>query len=110
MEAGSAGEYVLQQQANVAQTCGVQTVQITGTLALAFLGFKLMIESGWPAEGQTLGSAVPSSRNQYIAVGSIISALNGAVVVFEGFNDYWKAPGPYGVENSFVLNPLREIN
>ena len=60
----------------------------------------MVIESGWPASGQTLGTAVPSK--QYIAVISIIGATNGAVVVFEAFNDYWKAPGANGVENSFV--------
>jgi exo-beta-1,3-glucanase (GH17 family) len=62
----------------------------------------MVIESGWPASGQTLGTAVPSKQNQYIAVNSIIGATNGAVVVFEAFNDYWKAPGANGVENSFV--------
>src|SRR5579862_763164 len=60
------------------------------------------VESGWPSEGQTLGDAVPSESNKYTAVRSIISALGGQVIVFEAFNDYWKAPGPEGVENSFV--------
>jgi len=64
----------------------------------------LTIESGWPASGQTLGAAIPSIENQYIAVQSIIAAMNGSVIVFEAFDDLWKAAGPNGVENSFVLH------
>jgi exo-beta-1,3-glucanase (GH17 family) len=62
----------------------------------------LTLECGWPAAGDTLGAAVPSEQNQYIAVSSIIASTQGSVIVFEAFNDYWKAPGPQGVENSFV--------
>jgi len=63
----------------------------------------LTIESGWPASGNVKGSASPSDVNCYIAVKSIIEALEGDVIVFEAFNDYWKNPGSDGVEQSFVL-------
>jgi len=45
---------------------------------------------------------VPSDSNKITAVKSIISWTGGDVVLFEAFNDYWKNPGPYGVEQSFV--------
>jgi exo-beta-1,3-glucanase (GH17 family) len=62
----------------------------------------LTIESGWPASGQTIGAAVPSESNKYIAVKAIIKATSGNVIVFQAFNDLWKDPGNNGVENSFV--------
>lgn len=63
----------------------------------------LITETGWPTSCQTYGAAVPSVENQYDAVKSIVDAVGDQVFVFTMYNDYWKQPGPYGVEQSWGI-------
>lgn len=58
----------------------------------------LITESGWPTQGDSYGSCVPSVANQLTAVKSIVNALGDDVLMFTTYNDYWKDGGSYGVE------------
>jgi exo-beta-1,3-glucanase (GH17 family) len=60
------------------------------------------VECGWPSAGNQKGSAIPSQENKFVAIQSVIKTLAGKFILFQAFNDYWKDPGPDGVENSFV--------
>lgn len=83
--AQDAGTWLLQQIQRVWTACdGKKEVTIT--------------ESGWPSKGQTLGVAVPSKQNQQDAVNSIKAACGADTFLYNAFNDYWKADGPYGCE------------
>jgi exo-beta-1,3-glucanase (GH17 family) len=64
-----------------------------------------MLESGWPSSGNSNGAAVASKSNQATAKSSILSAMNNKCVLFSAFDDSWKAPGSYGVEQYWVLFP-----
>ncbi|KAH7586681.1 Glycosyl hydrolases family 17 signature [Nakaseomyces glabratus] len=84
-KAQDAGSWLLQQIQRVWTACdGKKEVVIT--------------ESGWPSKGQTLGVAVPSKQNQKDAVNSITAACGADTFLYNAFNDYWKADGPYGCE------------
>lgn len=58
----------------------------------------LITESGWPSYGNTVGDAVPLQQNQYLAIKGLGSVMGSLVIMFTTFNDYWKDPGPYNVE------------
>lgn len=79
------GSWLKQQIANLRGVCG---------------GSKPIIitETGWPTQGNSIGTCVPSKQNQQYALQSIMSTLGSQVFAFTMYNDYWKAPGPYGVE------------
>ncbi|KAL3230949.1 hypothetical protein RNJ44_00588 [Nakaseomyces bracarensis] len=83
--ASDAGPWVLQQIQRVWTACG---------------GKKdvLITESGWPSQGETLGVAVASKANQEAAIASIEDTCANDVILFNAFNDYWKADGAYGCE------------
>lgn len=69
-------------------------------------GKKILItESGWPTKGQTYGSvAVPGTLEQLACIESIVkSAIADQVILFTFYDDYWKQPGPYGVEQNWGL-------
>lgn len=90
--ADNAGEWVLQQIQRVWTACGSsKSVLIT--------------ESGWPSQGETNGQCVPSESNQAAAISSIKSACGDDVLLFNAFNDLWKAPGAYNAEQYWgILN------
>ncbi|CCK70394.1 putative family 17 glucosidase KNAG_0E01280 [Huiozyma naganishii CBS 8797] len=83
--AENAGPWVLQQIQRVWTACG---------------GNKEVVvtESGWPSQGQTYGVAVPSKENQAAAISSIKDTCGSSTVLFNAFNDYWKADGYLDVE------------
>lgn len=58
----------------------------------------LITESGWPTYGNTVGQAVPSQQNQYLSVKSLANVMGSQVIMFTTFNDYWKSPGSWNVE------------
>ena len=73
-----------------------------------------MTEAGYPHKGITNGGNVPSYDNQRIALTSLFQATEGYVTFFtytDGIidtwnsliTDYWKDPGPYGVEQSWGI-------
>ncbi|OVF08760.1 putative family 17 glucosidase [Clavispora lusitaniae] len=63
----------------------------------------LITESGWPNAGNTLGQAVPSTENQVLALQSLGKVMGHQVVMFTMYNDYWKDPGPYNVEQRWGI-------
>lgn len=81
-----AGEYAVGQQKQIAQLCSKR----------AFI-----TESGYPHQGDTYGNNVPSPENQYTAIQTIIESTGGDVTILTTFDDFWKDPGQYGVEQYF---------
>lgn len=63
----------------------------------------LITESGWPTHGNTVGQAVPSQDNQLLAIKGLAQVMGSQVVMFTTYNDYWKAPGPYNVEQNWGI-------
>lgn len=84
--ADEAGKYVASQQKEIAKICSKKTV---------------ITETGYPSKGIKNGNNVPSLSNQYAALKSIVDATDGDCTILSSFNDYWKNPGPYGIEQAF---------
>ena len=61
-----------------------------------------MEETGWPTAGSPNGAAIPSKENQEIAKAGLLSSLDNKVVLFSAFDDTWKNPGSFGVEQYWV--------
>lgn len=90
--AGSSGTFVKSQLEIVKQVCGTNNVLVT--------------ETGYPSSGNQNGGNFPSKDNQQIAIAAILSELNQEATILSTFNDYWKNPGPYGIEQSFGIIDL----
>lgn len=88
----TAGDFVLTQLSTVQGACNNRPAQIT--------------ETGYPSAGNTNGNNVPNKENQATAIANIMKALNNGGVMFTTFNDAWKAPGPYNVEQHFGIIDL----
>lgn len=59
----------------------------------------LICETGWPTQGSTYGSlGVPGKSEQLASIKSIAESVPDNVIFFTTYNDYWKSPGDYGVE------------
>ncbi|KAK9363511.1 glycoside hydrolase superfamily [Lipomyces starkeyi] len=82
--AADSGPFVQTQIGRVSAVCPGQDVLIT--------------ESGWPKQGQNNGVAVPSVPNQHAALASLLEYVADQLIEFTAFNDYWKSPGEFGVE------------
>lgn len=68
----------------------------------------VVTETGYPSAGKTNGDNVPSSANQEIAIKQILDVMDNQVTILSTYNDYWKSPGPYGIEQSFGVIQLFE--
>lgn len=90
-DAANAGEFIKGQLQLVQQSCGTSNVVIT--------------ETGYPSQGATNGGNIPSKANQLIAVQSILDH-NDQVTILTWTDDYWKHPGPYGIEQYFGIGDL----
>lgn len=90
--APESGDFVKGQIGIVQSVCGAKKVWIS--------------ETGYPSRGITNGGQVPSHDNQIAAVQSIIDVVGRDVVILTTFNDMWKSPGPYGVEQYFGVIDL----
>lgn len=88
----TAGDFVLSQISAVQSACNGRTVSIT--------------ETGYPSAGNTNGLNVPTKANQAIAIANIMSALNNKGVMFTPYDDMWKQPGAYNVEQHFGILDL----
>ncbi|SGZ50951.1 CIC11C00000002593 [Sungouiella intermedia] len=67
-------------------------------------GKQIMItESGWPTYGNTVGDAVPSQENQLLAIKGLATVMGDQVIMFTTYNDYWKAPGSWNVEQHWGI-------
>lgn len=84
--AHQAGDYVTKQQQQVAKACSKKAV---------------ITETGYPSKGKDNGNNSPSLINQFLAIKSILDSTNGECTILSTFNDLWKQPGPYGIEQSF---------
>lgn len=63
----------------------------------------LITETGWPTQGDSIGSCVPSESNQLAAFKSLIGSAADQIISFTMYNDYWKSPGPYNVEQHWGI-------
>lgn len=82
--ASNAGEWALSTLQSVSSACSGKKVVIT--------------ESGWPSQGSSNGDAVPGSSQQESAISALKSSVGNDVILFTAYNDLWKSPGEYGVE------------
>lgn len=90
----TAGQFALDEMDLTRRTCNNKVVFVT--------------ETGYPSAGNVNGNNTPSPANQAIAINSLLKALNGHGTFFTMFDDYWKAPGPYNVEQHFgIINILQ---
>ncbi|QLL32943.1 hypothetical protein HG536_0D04650 [Torulaspora globosa] len=92
IDAAGAGAFVEGQVELIKKVCGTSNVVVT--------------ETGYPRTGSTNGKNVPSAANQKVAIESILSKLNNQVTILSYFDDLWKNPGPYGIEQSFGIQSL----
>ncbi|OAT03659.1 murein transglycosylase [Blastomyces gilchristii SLH14081] len=91
IDASRAGEFVKDQMKRVSAAAG---------------GGKMTIitESGWPKSGQSNGKAVPSKKNQQLALQSLNNAFanddDAGLFLFSAFDDPWKKDiaGTFGSE------------
>ncbi|KAM9919394.1 hypothetical protein OXX59_007971 [Metschnikowia pulcherrima] len=90
IEASTSGTWLKQQIDSLQSFCG-------GSKQI------LVTESGWPTQGNTEGQAVPSVANQLLVVKGLGTVLGDQVLMFTTFNDYWKAPGPWNVEQHWGI-------
>lgn len=90
--ADSAGTFVKGQLEMIQELCGTQNVVVT--------------ETGYPSAGIQNGGNNPSIENQIKAVQNILNEMNQDVTVLSTYNDYWKDPGSYGIEQSFGIIQL----
>ncbi|ODV86723.1 glycoside hydrolase family 17 protein [[Candida] arabinofermentans NRRL YB-2248] len=85
VQPGDAGTWLQTQMANLQSVCGGKDILIT--------------ETGWRTQGDTFGTyGVPSVANQVAAMQSIGETVGSQVIMFTPYNDYWKDPGDFGVE------------
>lgn len=64
----------------------------------------LICETGWPTQGSTYGTeGVPGTTEQLAAIKSIAETVADSVIFFTTYNDLWKSPGEYGVEQYWGL-------
>ncbi|KAF2498169.1 glycoside hydrolase [Lophium mytilinum] len=59
------------------------------------------LESGWPTGGEQNGNAKPGKQEQKDAIKNIIEVCGDSSVIFSYGNDAWKAPGQFGVEQTW---------
>ena len=90
--AESSGTFVKGQLQLTQNACGSKTVSIT--------------ETGYPSQGIQNGGNIPSKANQLIAVQAIFNELGNDVTILSAFDDFWKNPGKYGIEQYFGISDL----
>ncbi|KAG7797913.1 hypothetical protein KL944_004734 [Ogataea haglerorum] len=66
-----------------------------------------VVETGYPSQGKQNGGNIPSPENQKTAIKKILEDFGSDVTILTTYNDFWKDPGPYGIEQYFgVINIL----
>ncbi|CEP60502.1 putative glucan endo-1,3-beta-D-glucosidase LALA0_S01e12376g [Lachancea lanzarotensis] len=90
--ADSAGTFVKGQLELIQHVCGTNNVEVT--------------ETGYPSAGDQNGGNIPSAQNQAIAVQNILNEMNKQVTILSTFDDLWKQPGPYNIEQHFGISKL----
>jgi exo-beta-1,3-glucanase (GH17 family) len=89
-EASGAGEWLLLQIQRVWSACG-------GSKSV------LVTETGWPHQGDTYGVAVASPAAQAAAISSIKATCGSSAILFNAFDDLWKADGAQHCEKYWGL-------
>ncbi|VVT51378.1 uncharacterized protein SAPINGB_P003076 [Magnusiomyces paraingens] len=84
-----AGEFMQSQIDVVSQACQGKAVKI--------------VETGYPSGGNVHGNQAPSPHGQAVAITQIYNVLKGDVVMFTMYDDYWKSPGPFNIEQKFGM-------
>lgn len=87
--AATSGSFVQGQIQLVQKSCNTDNVVVT--------------ETGYPSAGIQNGGNIPSKANQLIAVQSILDVVGTDITILTYTDDYWKNPGPYGIEQSFGI-------
>lgn len=87
-----AGSFVAGQIDIVRQYCGSLDIVVT--------------ETGYPHAGNVNGKNVPSPDNQRIALQSIFDVVGTDVTILTTFDDFWKSPGQYNIEQYFGMIDL----
>lgn len=87
--ASYAGQFVKGQVSLAQAACGDMKIFVT--------------ETGYPSQGNNNGNEDPSEENQKAAINSILNELNNDVTILSFFDDKWKNPGPYGIEQWFGI-------
>lgn len=93
--AAQSGAFVKNEVNIVEQLCGGKKIVVT--------------ETGYPHAGIQNGDNIPSAENQLIALQSIFDDYGTDVVILTTFDDYWKQPGPYGIERAFGMIDLLPV-
>lgn len=84
-EASGAGDWLLLQIQRVWSACGGdKTVLVT--------------ETGWPHQGDTYGKAIASPEAHSTAISSIKATCGSSAILFNAFDDLWKADGAQNCE------------
>ena len=91
---------------NNADNAGPWVQNWVGQLENACHKRVVITESGWPHAGQANGDAVPSPENQVVAIASLKSTFSSDFFLFTAFDDLWKAPGAFDVEQSWGIYGL----
>ena len=58
----------------------------------------LILETGWPNDGEANGNAVPGKEQQAAAIKGLVDEVGKQSVFFSYVNDLWKEPGNFNVE------------
>lgn len=87
IDASQAGSFIMTEKKMVEKSCPSMKVLIT--------------ETGYPSKGDTNGKNVPSEENQSKAIKSILDETDGDITILTTYNDFWKDPGPYNIEQYF---------
>ncbi|GMM30556.1 putative glucan endo-1,3-beta-D-glucosidase [Martiniozyma asiatica (nom. inval.)] len=90
--AETAGEFIAGQISIVKEVCGDLDIFVT--------------ETGYPHAGIVNGGNVPTPENQLIALQSIFDVVGTDITILTTYDDYWKQPGEYGIEQSFGMITL----
>lgn len=92
VSAAQAGSFVQGQIAITKQYCGSKDIVVT--------------ETGYPNAGNQNGLNIPSAENQLLALQSIFDVVGTDVTILTTFDDYWKNPGEYNIEQHFGMIQL----
>ncbi|MCJ1373096.1 hypothetical protein MMC20_004323 [Loxospora ochrophaea] len=94
-DAANAGPFVRSALSQLESICQGQNLQAYN------------LETGWPRSGHPNGAAVPGASQQGTAIESILQSGAGRKSAFLSLVDeFWKAPGEFGVEQSWGCGHL----